>query len=223
MRRVVLFARAPSAAGKTRLTAHLPVDSARALREALLLDTLDAVREISEPILVAFTPDDRGAEMAALVGSIDLVVQRGADLGQRMYHAMGDAFSRCAKSVALVGSDLPLLPPQRLVDAFVRLESGSDVAFGPSADGGFYLVAARGAPPNVFDGIDWGTGRVLADVIAAAHRKHLQVALLEPWWDVDGPEDLRRLAGAEGLGGARRVRRWFAANGSSFAVKHAQD
>jgi rSAM/selenodomain-associated transferase 1 len=221
VRTVVLFARAPSAAGKTRLTGHLPVDRACGLREALLLDTLDAVRAVGEAVLVSFTPEDRHAEMAALVGSIGLVAQRGVDLGQRMYHAMGDAFSRGAKNVALVGSDLPLLPSQRLVDAFVRLESGSDVVFGPSTDGGFYLVGARRRAPGVFDGIEWGTERVLAGITAASRRKQLQVALLEPWWDVDGPEDLRRIMEADGLAGGR-VRRWCAANGSLFALRQAQ-
>ena len=46
MNAVVVFARAPSARGKTRLTAGLASHHARALREALFLDTVDAVRDV---------------------------------------------------------------------------------------------------------------------------------------------------------------------------------
>lgn len=42
---VVLLARAPSAKGKTRLTAHLPEGDAPALRRRLFLDTLAAARQ----------------------------------------------------------------------------------------------------------------------------------------------------------------------------------
>jgi uncharacterized protein len=214
VRAVVVLARAPSAPGKTRLTGHLRADRARELREALLLDTLDRARGLASALMVAFTPDDSCDEMRALAGSLPMMPQRGADLGERMFHAMSDAFFLGADAVALVGSDLPTLPPQRLADAFARLDAGSDVVLGPSTDGGFYLIAARGAAPDLFRGIVWSTDRVLLDVSAAAQGNGLSVALLAPCRDVDVPEDLDRILETEDLDDASRVRRWCAVNWS---------
>lgn len=214
---VVLLARAPSAPGKTRLTARLPDDEARDLRERLLLDTLDAARATELPVMVCFTPDTSREEMQRLVGDAELLTQRGDDLGARMRHAMDDAFARGAEAVALIGSDLPALPADHVLDAF-EMTDFADVVLGPTEDDGFYLVAARAAMPDIFSGIDWNAQNVLADVVRAAHARDLTVGLASEWWDVDCPEDLLRLVTESGASApavscgpatARRVREYL--------------
>jgi glycosyltransferase A (GT-A) superfamily protein (DUF2064 family) len=74
---------------------------------------------------------------------------------------------------------------------------------GPATDGGYYLLAATRVP-DVFDGIDWGSSRVLEQTLAAADRAGMRVHLLEPLTDVDTPGDLREVT-------ARRTRQWAAA------------
>lgn len=194
---VVLLARAPSARGKTRLTAHLSAAEARTLRERLFLDTWSAVRATGYPVVVSYTPEEAQAEMRALAGEATLIVQRGGDLGARMRNAMHDAFATGAAAVVLIGSDLPTLPPEHVSDAFAMLDSGADVVFGPSEDGGFYLVGARSALPDMFHGIEWSMRDVLARVTAAAHESGLTVGMARAWWDVDDPEHLRRCPGYE--------------------------
>jgi len=54
-----LCSRAPSAPGKTRLTAALATAAALALRRAMLLDTDDAVCAAGEDVIAVFTPPDR--------------------------------------------------------------------------------------------------------------------------------------------------------------------
>jgi len=193
-RQVVILARAPSAQGKTRLTAHLPEDRARALRERLFLDTLAAARAAGYPVVVSFTPDTAREEMRGLVGEGALLPQRGDDLGTRMRNALIDGFATGAAAVVLIGSDLPTLPPENIVHAFDLLE-GSDVVLGPSEDGGFYLVGARGHMPNIFSGVEWGQSDVLERVSVAAHDAGVTIARAPEWWDVDAPEDLRRCPG----------------------------
>ena len=206
-RQVVILARAPSASGKTRLTAHLIEHRARALRERLFLDTLAAARAAGYPVIVSFTPDDALEEMRGLVGDARLIAQRGDDLGARMRHALLDALALGADAVVLIGSDLPTLPPENIVRAFDMLEGAGggveragcsatcDVVFGPTEDGGFYLVGARGDIQNIFTGISWGRSDVLARVTAAAQGAGVAVGLAPTWWDVDVPEDLRRYSG----------------------------
>lgn len=189
---VVLLARAPSARGKTRLTAHLPEDDARALRQQLFLDTLAAARAAGYPVVVSYTPADAREEMRLLVGELALIAQRGDDLGARMRNAMIDACAVGVEAVVLIGSDLPTLPPAHLGDAFAMLDSGADVVLGPAEDGGFYLVGARTGVADIFSGVDWGRSDVLARVTKAAHGSGLVVGLACEWWDVDTAEDLSR-------------------------------
>lgn len=189
---VVLLARAPSAKGKTRLTAHLPEGDVRALRRRLFLDTLAAARAAGYPVIVSYTPEDAREEMRMLAGDLALEAQRGDDLGARMANAMSDAFANGAEAVVLIGSDLPTLPPAHLRDAFAMLDSGADVVLGPTEDGGFYLVSARSALPDIFGGVEWSRSDVLARVSHAAHQTGLVVGFAREWWDVDTAEDLSR-------------------------------
>jgi rSAM/selenodomain-associated transferase 1 len=200
---VVLLARAPSAQGKTRLTAHLPEGRAQALRARLFLDTLAAVRAAGYPVVVSFTPDTAREEVRELVGEGALIPQSGDDLGTRMRNAMIEVFATGAGAVVLIGSDLPTLPPENIVHAFDLLEGagfspavpGCDVVLGPSEDGGFYLVGARGHMPDIFSAVDWGQSDVLERVSAAAHYAGVTIARAPEWWDVDAPQDLRRCPG----------------------------
>ena len=141
--------------------------------------------------------------MRGLIGEGPLIPQRGDDLGARMRNAMFDVFEAGAAAVVLIGSDLPTLPPEHIVHAFDLLEGagfssavpGCDVVLGPSEDGGFYLVGARGHMPNIFSGVHWGRSDVLECVSAAAHKAGVIIARAPGWWDVDSPEDLRRCPG----------------------------
>jgi rSAM/selenodomain-associated transferase 1 len=196
---VALLTRAPSAGGKTRLFEALgrPVDPT--LLAALLLDTYDAAAAASTTVIVA-EPPEACDELRHLTGAVVMPQATGA-LGVRMQSAMRELFGRGAAAVALVGSDLPDLDPQAITRAFAFLDADPrSLVLGPAADGGYYLLAAAHVPA-VFDGIDWGTPRVLGQTLAAASRAAIGVHLLAPMHDVDRPEDLRRVRAA-------RTRRW---------------
>jgi rSAM/selenodomain-associated transferase 1 len=221
---VVLLARAPSAKGKTRLTAHLPADRALALRTALFLDTLDVVCATALPVIVSFTPVDARDEMSTLVPDARLVPQVGVGLGERMHRAIDDGLAAGFDAVVLIGSDLPTLPASYIYDAIAQLKGVDgirvppDLILGPSEDGGFYLVGARHPLPDIFRDVPWDGPAVLRSVVEAARALALRVAFTPEWWDVDKPEDLERLvrqssASAPGaacdVGTARRLREFL--------------
>lgn len=201
---IVVLARAPSSPGKTRLTAGLPDDAARLLRTALLRDTLEVVASADPDAqrayrhAVAFTPSEAREEIAALAPGAILWPQRGADLGDRMFTALADAFAAGAARAVLIGSDLPTLPASHITDALARLADGADCVFGPAEDGGYYLIGANrraiddGRLRAVFAGIAWGCATVLADSLAAAARVGLRTAQVARWSDVDTRADLER-------------------------------
>jgi rSAM/selenodomain-associated transferase 1 len=211
VRAVAVLARAPSGGGKSRLTQHLPPDDARALREALLLDTLDQARAAAAPVTLFLTPAPAREEIRALVGDdVRLERQADGDIGDRMAAAFGQLFAGGARHVVLIGSDLPSLPASRLADAFTALEQRDDVVLGPAEDGGYYLVALSAPRPALFTGVAWGTRDVLRQTLEIARAAGLSVALVGPWYDVDTADDLSRVAAGDG---ASRTRAWLAACG----------
>ena len=216
---VILFARAPSAAGKTRLTADLPPDSARSLREALLLDTLDAVRTSGVAITVFYDPAGAGDELRALIPDLPLRPQRGDTLGERMQRAIDGLMDAGAQSVVLIGSDLPALPPPRVAEAFAALARGAECVLGPSPDGGYYLIglAASASPRHValFDDIAWGTSSVFEQTLLAARGAGFEPIILLEHADVDRAEDLAELASSAHAG---RTSFWVQAHQYSFEL-----
>ncbi len=130
-----------------------------------------------------------------LVAAADHVFQAGADLGARLFNGLAAA-AKSFPRVAAVGSDHPELGPETVEQAFAALAGGADAAFGPVEDGGYYLVALRAdaVRRELFEGIPWSTGEVLAQSLERCRRLGLEVAMLPPGHDVDVGDDLRRLA-----------------------------
>ena len=193
-RAVAILTRAPDSAGKTRLFAALGRVPDATLLSALLLDTLDACRGTAARCVVAVEPPESSAAVHRLVGEdVELMPQPGGDLGARMSGVMEALLVEGATAVALIGSDLPELTADLLSRAFDALHRDPDaVVLGPAEDGGYYLIAVR-RPAAIFDGIEWGSDRVLAQTRLAAARCRRPVVLLDALADVDTVADLRRV------------------------------
>jgi len=192
---VAVLTRAPSSRGKTRLFEALGCAPDPRLLTALLLDTLDGVAVPGVVRVLSVTPASACDEVVSLVPpGIGVMSQAEGSLGERMRAVFASLFEHGARAVALIGSDLPGITPSIVADAFEALERDpGTIVLGPAADGGYYLVAATRVP-DVFDGIAWGTGTVLAQTVAAAATAGLRVTLVDTVADVDTPDDLRRVA-----------------------------
>jgi rSAM/selenodomain-associated transferase 1 len=189
-----ILTRAPAVGGKRRLFGALGRPFDPALLEALLLDTLDGARVPGVERVVAVEPAGACAGVRAVVPpAVDVIAQAPGTLGERMAALMRELFARGARAVAVIGSDLPDLQPQVVAAAFEILSrEPHSLVIGPAEDGGYSLIAGT-APPDVFDGIEWGSDRVLAQTLAAAERGGLVVRLLPSMRDVDSPGDLDRV------------------------------
>lgn len=187
---------------KTRLVgAGLSAERAAALHAAFLGDLCE--RLAGAPgfeLRLAWALDD-GETMPA--SRVPAVVQRGEDLGERLFGALSDAAAE-HELVGAVGSDHPELSLRRVEEAFAALRNGADVAIGPAHDGGYYLIALRREiiTRRLFCGVPWSTADVLATTLARCAELDLAAALLPPEGDVDTPADLARLAASlvEGRG-----------------------
>jgi rSAM/selenodomain-associated transferase 1 len=196
---VAVLTRAPSAGGKTRLFAALGRPPDPELLAALLLDTLDGVTAPDVRVMLAVTPADAQDEIARLLQStpaaaaLPVIAQPDGDLGERMRGTLACLLDAGARAVALTGSDLPSIRIAPIRAAFEYLARDRDaLVLGPALDGGYYLIAAARVPP-VFDGIEWGSDRVLEQTRAAAARAGMRVHLVDTIPDVDTIDDLQRL------------------------------
>jgi rSAM/selenodomain-associated transferase 1 len=135
--------------------------------------------------------------------------QLGADLGQRMENAFRETLAQ-HQSVLIVGTDSPALHPSVFNDAFAALNS-SDLVLGPTDDGGYYLIAVRSIISEAFHNIAWGTSEVLSQTLSAVRSR--RITLLPPHYDVDHPDDLKRLArDAQNLAFAPNTVAWLKTN-----------
>ena len=195
---VAVLSRAPvPGAAKTRLVPLLGAEGAAQLQRRLVLRALETAAAAASGPVALFCAPDRGhpffAECARRFG-VALHDQTGGDLGARM-HAACAALLAQAGRVLLIGSDCPALTPAHLARANNLLDSHDAVVW-PAEDGGYVLIALRRAEQAVFEGVDWGTPRVMAQTRERLQRLGWRWAEPEPLWDVDFPADYARMVAA---------------------------
>jgi hypothetical protein len=122
----------------------------------------------------------------------DTSKQRGADLGERMHHALACALRR-HRGAIIIGADSPALRPRDLRCAARWLAGGCDVVLAPAEDGGYALIAAKRVSPLLFSRVAWGGPDVYETTVRKLVSLGYRWRTLEPVWDVDRPEDLERL------------------------------
>jgi rSAM/selenodomain-associated transferase 1 len=184
---------------KTRLSPPLTPEEAAALNVCFLRDTTTAINLAAATGIArgvgVYTPvGEESAYDNILPGGFELVPQRGDLFGERLTLAADDLFRAGFESVCLIDSDSPTVPEQAYVTAAQLLHKpGERMVFGPSDDGGYYLIGLKQLQRRVFEEIDWSTERVAEQTIARAKEIGLAVELLPTWYDVDDRATLRRL------------------------------
>jgi rSAM/selenodomain-associated transferase 2/rSAM/selenodomain-associated transferase 1 len=120
-----------------------------------------------------------------------LRMQRSGTLGERMEAAFCEAFHDGCRRVILIGTDVPEVKALHLEEAFDALKE-NDLVFGPSTDGGYWLVGLK-EPMPIFDNIPWGTAGVLAQTFSYLRDRELSTYCLDPLADIDTGEDLEQV------------------------------
>jgi rSAM/selenodomain-associated transferase 1 len=193
---IVIFAREPIAGTtKTRLIRRIGAKNAAALAEAFMLDALAKAGGCGLRVVIAGSARHgvtRSAYFRKLARDFatPLYDQRNGTLGARMCRALAP-FQH--SGAILIGTDTPTLPGTMLTRAAGLLRR-YPVVLGPSLDGGYYLIGLRGETPDIFRGIRWGRGEVLARTIDRLHAANIRYALNPTWYDVDRWSDLLLLS-----------------------------
>ena len=179
---VVVFARAPRlGAVKRRLAREIGARAALRFHIATLTRLVRALKADRRfHTVLAITPDHARPRLP-----VQRIPQGRGDLGIRMHRA----FWRFPHSrVAIIGCDIPDAGPADARAAFRALGS-ADAAFGPAADGGYWLVArSPRRPARPFAAVRWSSEHALADTLANFSGR--RIALLRTLHDVDTAADL---------------------------------
>ena len=181
---------------KTRLIPAIGAERAANLHRAMLWRTVaTAAAAAIGPVVLWCSPAVEHPFIAEMQREFDLDVQlqRGADLGERMHQALrtraGDA-----RGAVLVGTDCPFLEVADLQLAARILSDGDDAVIGPAEDGGYYLIGVRDSDMAVFSGVQWGSEQVLAVTRQKFRGLGWRWRELPTRQDVDRPEDLAAVA-----------------------------
>lgn len=209
---LIIFAKKPAPGRvKTRLSPPLPPETATELYSCMLRDTISLAGKLPGVTPCIYYQDDPGAAdfFRGFAPGVDVRPQRGADLGERMANAFRDRFREGDDRVAIIGSDAPDLPGDYVLKGFDLLEGGTDVVFGPSEDGGYYLLAMGKLREELFTGLPWSRPELLRESLERAAVSGISTLLLPPWYDLDTWDDLLKAGGRGGMPGAPLTDDWI--------------
>lgn len=173
---------------KTRLAATLGDDKAL----AVYLKLVNHTRSITQGL-----PIDKMVCYSHFVDTEDnwdnslyqKELQQGDALGEKLGHAIRQAFERGYQSVCVIGSDCFELKEGILQESFSKLAT-YDAVIGPALDGGYYLLGMNKFDPIFFRHKAWSTDTVARETIADFNKlkwTYFEMPLLR---DVDREEDL---------------------------------
>lgn len=200
--RLIVFTKAPRpGAVKTRLIPLLGKAGAAALHRALVEHTLAMAQRAGYGRLELHCAPDASdpflRDCASRYGA-SLASQAGGDLGTRLAMAFERALAR-SEHVILIGTDCPGLSQNHLQDAGRALGSGADAVFAPTEDGGYALIGLARCDARLFSGIAWSEDSVMNQTRKRLSELGWRWRELETLWDVDRPEDYRRLLALDPL------------------------
>lgn len=152
--------------------------------------TRSLLRRLDDPrwqLILAVAPDREGSTSRVWPAHLPRIAQGQGDLGDRM----GRLFRGLPPGrVCIIGADIPGITPRHIARAFHVL-GAQDAVFGPSEDGGYWLVGLRrmaAVPAGLFSNVRWSSEHALADTKASLPGAH--VGFVETLRDVDEVADL---------------------------------
>lgn len=185
---LIVFLRAPEIGKvKSRLAATLGDQAALEIYKELSAITMHLAEQVDMPVYIYYEGD---FNLLLKNPGFHYRKQRTGNLGDRIEHAINEVLLKHHKAI-IIGSDCPGLSHHDLIDTSKLLDT-HDYVFGPAEDGGFYLMGCRSLHHEIFKGIPWGTGSVLASALLAVRQHEKTYSLLRKLQDIDTGQDWKR-------------------------------
>ncbi len=192
---LIIFCKAPRPGTvKTRMQPELTPAQSRELYMAMVEDlTATFANAESFDLHIHYWPTDAATEMESWLGADKhFTPQHEGNLGTKMHLAFTDVLNSGYEKVAIIGSDLPSLDGDDIESAYQLLDT-HDAVFGPTDDGGYYLVALKNTQSVLFESVEWSTPAVFEQTLANAQRANLSIAQLSEKRDIDNFLEVQRL------------------------------
>lgn len=188
---VIVFTRAPiPGQTKTRLIPYLGEKKSAALHLCFLCDIALQIKKADADIFVCYTPRTEKGKLKKVFGEEAVYFpQAGAGLGEKMQNAIETVLQKGCEACVLFGTDIPELSVDDIRAAFAVLKK-KDVVFGPSQDGGYYLVGMKKLCKEIFTGHSYGHGEVLEQAVESLEVSGFSVGRIRMLADMDEKEDL---------------------------------
>ena len=170
---------------KTRLIADIGAEKAARVYRYCLEYTLAVARQSGLDYQVFLTEESDDP----LFQGEDYSLQKGADLGARMYHAFQQLLDRGSDGALIIGTDCLDLTSMHLQAAAQSL-SDHELVLLPAIDGGYALIGCTGIDPALFDSLRWSSDQVYRQTAANARKLNYRVRSLESVRDIDTLQDL---------------------------------
>ena len=170
---------------KTRLIADIGADKAARVYRYCLEYTLAVARQSGLDYQVFLTEESDDP----LFQGEDYSLQKGADLGARMYHAFRQLLDRGSDGALIIGTDCLDLTSMHLQAAAQSL-SDHELVLLPAIDGGYALIGCTAIDRALFDSLHWSSDQVYRQTVANAGKLNYRVRSLESVRDIDTLQDL---------------------------------
>ena len=190
-RAIIVFTRVPVAGQtKTRMMPYLNAAQCAKLHTCFLKDIQAACQCADADVFICYTPENLEERLYGIFGrEVSYFPQEGEGLGDRMYRALAHVLEEGYDACVLIGTDIPEIRAEHLRLAFRVLED-QDIVFGPTSDGGYYLIGMKEPSHVPFDNQSYGHGSVLDNAIAGVEAHGLRAGLAFTLHDMDTREDL---------------------------------
>ncbi len=193
---VAIFAKAPVPGyAKTRLIPALGADGAAALHAAMIQRTVETACAANLARITLWCAPDPSHALFR-----DLAIKHGVALRRQFPGGLGARMlavfrgQPAHRPLLLIGTDGPALRADHLLACARSLHDDDDASFLPTEDGGYLLIGLRRAVPSLFAGVTWGTSSVMPQTRRRLRRAGLRWSEPDTLWDVDTPDDLKRLS-----------------------------
>jgi len=192
---VLVFAKAPVAGQvNTRLIPDIGEQAATRLQHDLINDRLNMLTasDLCDVRLMC-APDEHHECFRSCKQRypIELSVQQGDDLGERMFDAASTALHEYRYCI-IIGTDAPALDAGMITQAIEGLRSGKQAVFVPAEDGGYVLLGLSEAREELFRDISWGSAQVMQQTRRRLQENAIDYLELDTCWDIDVVEDYTR-------------------------------
>ncbi|WP_157151549.1 TIGR04282 family arsenosugar biosynthesis glycosyltransferase [Brachyspira sp. SAP_772] len=192
---LIIFTRIPIAGKtKTRLQKKLSAEECCNLHKCFLKDIYKKIISLKQnniDIIIAYNPDGDLNILKEIFYDEEKYIKQeinSPNENEKIYNSMKEVFSLGYKKCILIGTDIPEIDEKDIIDSFELLDN-NDFVFGPSYDGGYYLVGMK-EYNDIIVKVNSGT---LNNILAAIENINLKYFLIEKRHDIDEYDDLLAL------------------------------